>query len=57
MLVWFRYCSLVFFEFYLSGKWRKMDMFVVFWFCDVLDLEEKDFNIFIWRCNNGLRFL
>ncbi|VBB77881.1 Putative protein similar to meiotically up-regulated gene 190 protein of Schizosaccharomyces pombe [Podospora comata] len=51
----FRYRSPVFFEFHPSGKRRKTDTFAVFWLCDVPDSEEKDFNIPIWRCNNGLR--
>lgn len=50
----FRYRSPVFFEFHQSGK-RHSDTFAAFWLQDLVDLEDKDFDIPIWRCNNGLR--
>jgi hypothetical protein len=50
----FRYRSPIFFEFYPSGK-RHADTFAAFWLQELVDLEEKDFDIPIWKCNNGLR--
>lgn len=50
----FRYRSPVFFEFHPSGK-RKADTFAAFWLQDLVDLEGKDFDLPIWRCNNGMR--
>lgn len=50
----YRYRSPVFFEFHRSGK-RNTDMFAAFWLQDLVDNEEKDFDIPIWRCNNGMR--
>ncbi|KAK3943529.1 hypothetical protein QBC46DRAFT_281776 [Diplogelasinospora grovesii] len=50
----FRYRSPVFFEFHPSGK-RHADTFAAIWLQDVPDGEEKDFDIPIWRCNNGMR--
>lgn len=50
----FRYRSPVFFEFHMSGK-RKADAFAAFWLQDLVDLEEKEFDLPIWRCNNGQR--
>lgn len=51
----FRYRSPVFFEFHPSGKRRKTDTFAALWLQDVPDAEERDFDIPIWRCNNGMR--
>ncbi|KAK4241085.1 hypothetical protein C8A03DRAFT_41483 [Achaetomium macrosporum] len=51
----YRYRSPVFFEFHPSGKRRKTDIFASIWLQDVPDAEEKDFDLPIWRCNNGLR--
>ncbi|KAK3314945.1 hypothetical protein B0H66DRAFT_480712 [Apodospora peruviana] len=50
----FRYRSPVFFEFQPSGK-RHPDTFAAFWLQDLVDNEEKDFDIPVWRCNNGMR--
>lgn len=50
----YRYRSPVFFEFPTSGK-RHTDIFASIWLQDLVDLEEKEFDIPIWRCNNGLR--
>lgn len=50
----YRYRSPVFFEFHPSGK-RHADAFASIWLQDLIDLEDKDFDIPIWRCNNGLR--
>jgi hypothetical protein len=51
----FRYRSPIFFEFHPSGKRRKTDTFASLWLQDVPDAEERDFDIPIWRCNNGMR--
>ncbi|KAK4455546.1 hypothetical protein QBC34DRAFT_481522 [Podospora aff. communis PSN243] len=50
----FRFRSPVFFEFHLSGK-RKADAFSAIWLQDLVDNEERDFDIPIWKCNNGMR--
>lgn len=50
----YRYRSPVFFEFHRSGK-RNTDTFAAFWLQDLVDNEEKDFDIPIWRCDNGMR--
>lgn len=50
----YRYRSPVFFEFQHSGK-RHSDTFASIWLQDLIDLEDKDFDIPIFRCNNGLR--
>jgi hypothetical protein len=51
----FRYRSPIFFEFHPSGKRRKTDTFASLWLQDVPDAEEKDFDLPIWRCDNGMR--
>lgn len=50
----YRYRSPVFLEFHTSGK-RHADAFASIWLQDLVDLEDKDFDIPIFRCNNGLR--
>lgn len=50
----YRYRSPIFFEFHPSGK-RHADTFASIWLQDLVDLKEEDFDIPIWRCNNGLR--
>ncbi|KAK3372822.1 hypothetical protein B0T24DRAFT_593084 [Lasiosphaeria ovina] len=50
----FRYRSPVFFEFHPTGK-RHADTFAAIWLQDLVDNEEKDFDIPIWRCNNSMR--
>lgn len=50
----FRYRSPVFFEFHIPGK-RHTDTFASFWLQDLVDNEERDFDIPIWKCNNGRR--
>jgi len=50
----FRYRSPLFFEFHISNK-RKADAFSAIWLQDLVDNEEKEFNIPVWRCNNGQR--
>ncbi|SPQ27673.1 dd72ee82-fbca-4bc3-8468-06269e0ff8fc [Thermothielavioides terrestris] len=51
----YRYRSPVFFEFRPAGRRRKPDTFASVWLQDVPDAEERDFDIPIWRCNNGTR--
>lgn len=50
----FRYRSPVFIEIHPHGK-RHADTYASIWLQDLVDLEEKEFNIPIWRCDNGLR--
>ncbi|KAH6640712.1 hypothetical protein F5144DRAFT_609655 [Chaetomium tenue] len=54
----FRYRSPVFFEFHPpsnTGLRRKADTFASLWLQDIPDNEEQDFDLPVWRCNNGLR--
>ncbi|KAL2174305.1 uncharacterized protein P884DRAFT_250167 [Thermothelomyces heterothallicus CBS 202.75] len=57
----FRYRSPVFFEFHPSSsggarRRRKADAaFASLWLQDVPDGEERDFDLPIWRCDNGMR--
>lgn len=55
MPVRFRYRSPIFFEFHPPGARRKTDTFASLWLQDVPDAEERDFDIPIWKCDNGLR--
>ncbi|ORY63986.1 uncharacterized protein BCR38DRAFT_409394 [Pseudomassariella vexata] len=50
----YRYRSPVFFEYHFSGK-RHTDIFSAVWLQELVDGEEKDFDLPIWRCNNGMR--
>ncbi|ROW17113.1 hypothetical protein VPNG_01189 [Cytospora leucostoma] len=50
----YRYRSPVFIEFHSAGR-RHTDTFASIWLQDLVDLEEKNFDIPIWRCDNGLR--
>lgn len=50
----YRYRSPIFFEIQSSGK-RHADTFASIWLQDMVDMKEDDFDIPIWRCNNGLR--
>lgn len=50
----YRYRSPIFFEFHPSGR-RHADTFASIWLQDLVDLEEKEFDIPIWRCDKGLR--
>ncbi|KAI5457322.1 hypothetical protein BGZ63DRAFT_457348 [Mariannaea sp. PMI_226] len=49
-----RYSSPVFVEIYPSGK-RSPDAYATFWLLELVDGEEKDFDIPIWKCNNSMR--
>lgn len=50
----YRYRSPVFIEIHPHGK-RHADTYASIWLQDLVDLEDKEFNIPIWRCDNGLR--
>ncbi|KAM0323042.1 hypothetical protein ACHAQA_009141 [Verticillium albo-atrum] len=50
----YRYRSPIFFEFYPAGK-RHPDAYASLWLQDFVDLEEQDFDIPIWKCDNGTR--
>lgn len=49
-----RYSSPIFFEFYPSGK-RHADAFAALWLLELVDGEEQEFDIPLFRCDNGLR--
>ncbi|KAM6519922.1 hypothetical protein FALCPG4_013496 [Fusarium falciforme] len=49
-----RYSSPIFVEFYPSGK-RNPDAYAVLWLLELVDGEETDFDIPIWKCNNSMR--
>lgn len=49
-----RYRSPVFFEFSPAGK-RHADAFAAVWLKDLVDSEEQDFDIPLWKCNSSLR--
>lgn len=50
----YRYRSPVFFEFHTSGH-RHAQYFASFWLQELVDAEEKDFDIPIWKCDNSMR--
>jgi len=50
----YRYRSPIFFEMFPSGK-RKPDAFAALWLNELVDHEEKEFDIPIWKCDNGRR--
>ncbi|XXG97691.1 hypothetical protein Hte_003998 [Hypoxylon texense] len=50
----YRYRSPVFFEFHLPGK-RHADFFAAIWLSELVDGEEKDFDIPVWKCDNPMR--
>ncbi|KAI9155381.1 hypothetical protein HJFPF1_07963 [Paramyrothecium foliicola] len=49
-----RYSSPIFMEFYPAGK-RNPDAYAALWLLELVDGDEKDFDIPIWRCDNSLR--
>lgn len=49
-----RYSSPIFFEFYPSGK-RSPDGFAALWLLELVDGEEREFDLPVWKCNNALR--
>ncbi|KAL7930528.1 hypothetical protein V8C35DRAFT_160021 [Trichoderma chlorosporum] len=50
----FRYKSPIFMEFYPAGK-RGADAFASLWLLELVDNEEKEFDIPLWKCNNSTR--
>ncbi|KAM0815265.1 putative C2 domain-containing protein [Seiridium cardinale] len=50
----YRYRSPIFFEFHSSGH-RHAECFSAVWLQELVDNDEKDFDIPIWRCDNGQR--
>ncbi|KAH6656410.1 hypothetical protein BKA67DRAFT_654749 [Truncatella angustata] len=50
----YRYRSPIFFEFHASGK-RHADCFAALWLLELIDNEEKDFDLPVWRCDNDQR--
>ncbi|KAI1765807.1 hypothetical protein GGR53DRAFT_244386 [Hypoxylon sp. FL1150] len=50
----YRYRSPVFFEFHLPSK-RHVDFFAAIWLNELVDGEDKDFDIPIWKCDNAMR--
>lgn len=50
----YRYRSPVFFEFHLPSK-RHADFFAAIWLNELVDNEEKDFDIPVWKCDNMMR--
>lgn len=49
-----RYSSPIFMEFYPSGK-RNADAYATLWLLELVDGEEKEFDIPIWKCDNSVR--
>ena len=50
----YRYRSPIFMEFYPSGK-RHADAYAALWLLELVDGEEKEFDLPIWKCQNSLR--
>ncbi|KAH6605063.1 c2 domain-containing [Trichoderma cornu-damae] len=50
----FRYKSPIFMEFYPTGK-RSPDAFAALWLLELVDNQEREFDIPLWRCDNALR--
>ncbi|KAI1753749.1 C2 domain-containing protein [Xylaria castorea] len=50
----YRYRSPIFIEFNLPGK-RHVEHFAVIWLQELVDNQEQDFDIPIWKCNNATR--
>ncbi|KAI5918760.1 hypothetical protein F4810DRAFT_725330 [Camillea tinctor] len=50
----YRYRSPIFFEFHLPNK-RHTEYFAAIWLNDLVDGEEKDFDIPVWKCDNSMR--
>ncbi|KAI0020399.1 C2 domain-containing protein [Xylariomycetidae sp. FL0641] len=50
----YRYRSPIFVEFHLPEK-RHPEFFAALWLQTVVDNEEQDFDIPVWRCNNSMR--
>ncbi|KAI2632415.1 hypothetical protein GGR54DRAFT_34546 [Hypoxylon sp. NC1633] len=52
--VQYRYRSPVFFEFHFSGR-RHAEHFAAIWLQELVDGEERDFDIPVWKCDNAMR--
>ncbi|KAI1388335.1 uncharacterized protein F4822DRAFT_242469 [Hypoxylon trugodes] len=50
----YRYRSPVFFEFHLPGK-RHVEYFAAVWLQELVDGEDSDFDIPVWKCDNATR--
>lgn len=50
----YRYRSPVFFEFHTGGH-RSAQHFAAIWLQELADMEDKDFDIPIWKCDNSMR--
>ncbi|KAI1461104.1 hypothetical protein F4805DRAFT_414745 [Annulohypoxylon moriforme] len=50
----YRYRSPVFFEFHLPGR-RHVEHFAAIWLQELIDGEDKFFDIPIWKCDNAMR--
>ena len=50
----FRYRSPIFFEFRIPGK-RQTEFFASLWLQDVVDNEDIEFDLPIWKCGNSMR--
>ncbi|KAL9468805.1 hypothetical protein ACSS6W_010499 [Trichoderma asperelloides] len=50
----FRYKSPVFIEFHPAGK-RGPDAFAALWLLELVDNQEREFDIPLWKCNNPVR--
>ncbi|KAI1341950.1 C2 domain-containing protein [Xylariaceae sp. FL0016] len=50
----YRYRSPIFFEFALPNK-RHSEHFAAVWLQELVDNEEKDFDVPVWKCNNSMR--
>ncbi|KAI0602224.1 hypothetical protein F4775DRAFT_536116 [Biscogniauxia sp. FL1348] len=50
----YRYRSPIFFEFHLPNK-RRTEHFAVIWLNELIDGDEKEFDIPVWKCDNPMR--
>ncbi|KAI0872810.1 C2 domain-containing protein [Hypoxylon argillaceum] len=50
----YRFRSPIFIEFHLPGK-RRVEHFAVIWLQGLVDNEEQDFDIPVWKCDNATR--
>ncbi|KAI5864229.1 hypothetical protein GGS23DRAFT_488743 [Durotheca rogersii] len=50
----YRYRSPLFFEFHLAGQ-RRVEYFAAIWLQELVDLEDTNFDIPVWKCDNAMR--
>ncbi|KAI0532227.1 hypothetical protein GGR58DRAFT_490955 [Xylaria digitata] len=50
----YRYRSPIFIEFHLPGK-RHVDHFAILWLLELVDNQEQDFDIPVWKCDKATR--